>query len=123
MLRLQGDKLICISALVSHGTARFFSDGGWSIVWQVERCKYCVAEGETLLTKMRLFTPDMNWLRLWAFNGADDGTGFLNSPMLAYYAALSSHYIVWGLFCTRASNVVFHQSSVFCNDVAVLLSC
>ena len=38
-----------------------------------ERCKYCVAKGETLLTKMRLFMPDMNWLRLWAVNAADDG--------------------------------------------------
>jgi hypothetical protein len=40
---------------------------------QVERCKYCVAEGETLLSKMQIFAPDMNWLRLWAVNGADDG--------------------------------------------------
>jgi len=42
---------------------------------QVERCKYCVAEGETLLTMMRHIggEEDMNWLRLWAFNGADDG--------------------------------------------------
>ena len=40
---------------------------------QVKRCKYCVAEGETLLSKMHIYTPDMNWLRLWAVNGADDG--------------------------------------------------
>ena len=39
----------------------------------MERCKYCVAEGETLLSKMQVFAPDMNWLRLWAVNGADDG--------------------------------------------------
>ena len=51
----------------------------------MERCKYCVAEGETLLSKMRLFTPDMNWLRLWAVNGADDGLSLylfcLTSPL------------------------------------------
>uniref|UniRef100_A0A7S0WBU6 LysM domain-containing protein n=1 Tax=Hemiselmis tepida TaxID=464990 RepID=A0A7S0WBU6_9CRYP len=39
----------------------------------VRRCKYCVGGAETLLTKMKEYSVDMNWLRLWAANGNDDG--------------------------------------------------
>jgi len=59
------------------GSPRVVGGGAFSnqrcFVFKVERCKYCIEQGQTLLSKMRLFTPDMNWLRLWAVNGADDG--------------------------------------------------
>jgi len=40
---------------------------------KVRRCKYCVTSEETLLVKMKEYSVDMNWLRLWAANGNDDG--------------------------------------------------
>jgi hypothetical protein len=40
---------------------------------RVRRCKYCVGPEDTLLVKMKELTMDMNWLRLWAANGNDDG--------------------------------------------------
>jgi len=40
---------------------------------KVRRCKYCVDSEETLLVKMKEYSVDMNWLRLWAANGNDDG--------------------------------------------------
>jgi len=66
-------------------------------VFKVERCKYCVAEGETLLTMMRHVggEEDMNWLRLWAFNGADDGddrTLTLDDPDLL--SSVGQHRII-----------------------------
>lgn len=79
-------------------------------VMQVERCKYCVAQGETLLTKMRLFTPDMNWLRLWAFNGADDGIRPLTTPpgipcTCPLVASCGiKHRTIWGTLLSRAFN-------------------
>ena len=40
---------------------------------RVRRCKYCVQGEETLLVKMKEISVDMNWLRLWAANGNEDG--------------------------------------------------
>ena len=40
---------------------------------KVRRCKYCVQGQDTLLVKMKEYSVDMNWLRLWAANGNDDG--------------------------------------------------
>jgi len=40
---------------------------------KVRRCKYCVDSEDTLMVKMKEFSVDMNWLRLWAANGNDDG--------------------------------------------------
>lgn len=40
---------------------------------KVRRCKYCVQGEDTLLVKMKEYAEDMNWLRLWAANGNDDG--------------------------------------------------
>jgi hypothetical protein len=40
---------------------------------KVRRCKYCVQGEDTLLVKMKEYAVDMNWLRLWAANGNDDG--------------------------------------------------
>mmetsp|Transcript_14820 Transcript_14820/g.35167 ORF Transcript_14820/g.35167 Transcript_14820/m.35167 type:complete len:1205 (-) Transcript_14820:500-4114(-) len=40
---------------------------------RVRRCKYCVGPEDTLLVKMKELTLDMNWLRLWAANGNEDG--------------------------------------------------
>ena len=39
---------------------------------KVRRCKYCVQGEDTLLVKMKEYSMDMNWLRLWAANGNDD---------------------------------------------------
>ena len=39
---------------------------------KVRRCKYCVQEDDILLTKMKEYHNDMNWLRLWAANGNED---------------------------------------------------
>jgi len=51
----------------------------------IRRCKYCVGPEETLQTKMKLLSEDMNWLRLWAANGNDDGdplTAIVEDPGL-----------------------------------------
>ena len=40
---------------------------------KVRRCKYCVRSEDTLLVKMKEYSVDMNWRRLWAANGNDDG--------------------------------------------------
>merc|ERR1711998_310769 len=45
----------------------------------VRRCKYCANSGETLLRKMKEYSIDMNWLRLWAANGNDDGDELTNT--------------------------------------------
>jgi hypothetical protein len=40
---------------------------------RVRRCKYCVQETDSLHVKMKEYSMDMNWLRLWAANGNEDG--------------------------------------------------
>ena len=50
------------------------------VVVSVGRCKYCPGAADTLLTLMRLYAADLNWLRLWAANGNDDSDP-LTSPV------------------------------------------
>jgi hypothetical protein len=68
---------------------------------KIRRCKYCVQEDDILLTKMKEYHNDMNWLRLWAANGNEDndelthdvedpgllGTGTLIAPPLLVASA------------------------------------
>ena len=50
------------------------------MVVTVRRCKYCPTGADTLLTRMRAYAADLNWLRLWAANGNDDNDA-LTSPV------------------------------------------
>ncbi len=41
----------------------------------VQRCRYCVRDGETLLHKLRGLVTGASWLLLWAANGNVDPRG------------------------------------------------
>ena len=40
---------------------------------KIRRCKYCVQGADIMLVKMKEYSEDTNWRRLWAANSNDDG--------------------------------------------------
>ena len=53
----------------------------------VQRCKYCIQDGETLVSKVKKFVPETNWFLLWVANGnedSDDATVSIDDPDLFY---------------------------------------
>ncbi|EKX37229.1 hypothetical protein GUITHDRAFT_116645 [Guillardia theta CCMP2712] len=94
------------------------------LVIHVQRCKYCIATGETLLSQMRFFLPGMNWLRLWAVNGNEDGdprTPTIEDPFFVATDGNSTVLNVGMIYRTKKGETLLDVSSRFHTNLVSLL--
>jgi len=99
-------------------------EGERCLVIHVQRCKYCMPTGETLLTQMRLFLPGMNWLRIWAVNSNDDGdprTPTIEDPFFVISDGNLTVLNVGVIYRTKQQETLLDVAARFHSNLVTLL--